>query len=78
MASPTTAGVNIERIDMDWLQERFGENSTWLAIALIVFVWSQVSGTEPGDLLSYLEAAFTDLGVIAATLAGGWAGLRKG
>ena len=63
---------------MDWLQERFGENSTWLAIGVIVFIWSQVSGTEPGDLLSYLEAALTDVGVIAGTLASLWAGVRKG
>ena len=62
---------------MDWLKERLGENSTWLALGLLVFVFSRVTGTETGDIVEYIKAAVTDIGVIAASLAAAFAAFRS-
>ena len=70
-ASPTKAGVNIERVDMDFL-DRFKEPSSWASIAMVGVafgLWDQATAEE-----------FTQLVVAAIAGVGGLLGffLKEG
>ena len=53
---------------MDWLKARFSEPSTYIALGVLAFIASRVTGADTATMVDWITNAVTDIGVLAGAI----------